>query len=122
METSRNRLQFSPGSCERRSPPIICLDYRVDLDDDFVMFYRREAEEESAKTPVAPPAPAGTKIEAMARKKRIFVSSEALPRADVHYLETAYCAWAADLEPARNEDARFLKWAPGYWKKINPAG
>ena len=76
---------------------------------------------------LTPPAADGVKPQPPEKRKPVIVSSEALerlkdilPRADVHYLEAEYCKWFADKEPARNEDARFLKWARGYWKKFNP--
>jgi len=39
-------------------------DYRVELDDDFVMFYKREAESPEAKLALAPPAPAAAPAQA----------------------------------------------------------
>jgi Plasmid encoded RepA protein len=76
---------------------------------------------------LAPPAPADLNTKTPVSKKDIFISSDALerlkeilPRADVHYLEAEYRKWFADKEAARNEDARFLKWAPGYYKRYNP--
>ena len=101
-------------------------EYRVDLDDDFVMFFKRDAEGSEAR-PMTTPAP----IEARGanspkpaeRPRGIFISSgaiervrEILPGIDAYRLEKTYCEWAADKEPAKNEDARFLAWAPNYVK------
>ncbi len=106
-------------------------DYRIALEDDFVIFYKREVEAAEAKPASLPPAPpqAAPKPEASAKPKAIFVSSSALerlkellPRSDVHHCEGVYCKWAIDQEPARNEDARFLTWAQNYWKRTNPYG
>jgi plasmid replication initiation protein len=106
-------------------------DYRLELENDFVTFYRREAEapKQVAAPPLPPPSQAAPKPETSAKPTAIFVSSSALerlkellPRADVHHCESVYCKWAIDQEPARNEDARFLTWAQNYWKRTNPYG
>jgi hypothetical protein len=40
------------------------------------------------------------------------------PGIDAYWLESAYTSWAADLDDkAKNEDARFLKWAQSFMKK-----
>ena len=39
------------------------------------------------------------------------------PGIDAYWLENTYTTWAADLDPANNEDARFLKWAQSFMKK-----
>jgi hypothetical protein len=38
------------------------------------------------------------------------------PRRDKCFLQHYYIAWAKDLEPARNEDARFLGWVRSFTK------
>ena len=43
------------------------------------------------------------------------------PGIDVYWLENTYIGWAADLDPANNEDARFLKWAQSFMKKQKTA-
>lgn len=42
------------------------------------------------------------------------------PGWDRYALEAAYCAWAADKDPARSEDARFLSWVGSFTKGKRP--
>jgi plasmid replication initiation protein len=102
-------------------------DYRVELDDDFVLFFRREAENSESKAVPVAPAPSETPGAAAPkpaeRPRGIFISAAAIerakelaPRKDIYWLETTYREWAADKEPARNEDARFLAWVPSFTK------
>jgi RNase P protein component len=113
-------------------------DYRVEIDYDFVIFYRREAEEAKAAPPPPAPPPAvevrdtpekpkasASNQAAPSEPRKIFVSSGAIERVremfpgiDAYWLESAYTSWAADLDDkAKNEDARFLKWAQSFMKK-----
>jgi plasmid replication initiation protein len=103
-------------------------DYALMLDDDQVVFLRREAA--NANRPVqalsnrvvdlanaAPDAPL------VHTERRILLSSHAMerlceiaPRWDKHMLESMYVTWAKDKEPARDEDARFIGWVKSYTK------
>jgi ParB/RepB/Spo0J family partition protein len=65
------------------------------------------------------PAAAGRRAAA----KPIRISTDAFDRIhdiapgwDRYALESLYLGWAADKEPARNEDARFLGWVRSYTK------
>jgi hypothetical protein len=95
-------------------------DYRFELDDDFVMVYRRVAEPQPVK-PV--PSIAGPET-ATAGPQKIFISSHAIEQArelapgfDVYWLEDTYTRWAKNLgEAAHNEDARFLSWVKSFTK------
>jgi hypothetical protein len=66
-----------------------------------------------------PPAPVPelTFVDAAPQKRDILISTAAMervtelaPRWDKYFLEKTYCAWAADKDPAHNEDARFFGW------------
>ena len=94
-------------------------DYRFELDDDFVMVYRRAAEGQPAKpvTAIAAPEAPGQ------GPRKIFVSTDAIERAratapgfDAYWLENTYITWAQNLEPAHSEDARFLSWVKNFTK------
>ncbi|MGO9171324.1 MAG: replication initiator protein A [Rhodomicrobium sp.] len=99
-------------------------EYRLELEDDFVMVYRRAAEAQQAR----PAAVAVAPVTVSPEPKKIFISSEAIerareiaPRADAYWLENTYIAWAKNLEPALNEDARFLSWVKSFTKgKLAP--
>jgi hypothetical protein len=41
---------------------------------------------------------------------------EIAPRWDVYWLQSNYIQWAQTLDPARNEDARFLGWVKSFTK------
>ena len=41
---------------------------------------------------------------------------ELAPRWDKHMLESQYIEWAKTKDPARNEDARFLRWVTSFTK------
>ena len=99
-------------------------DYRFELDGDFVMVYRRAAEAEPAKsvTAIAPPEPSR---QGQGASQKIFISTDAIeqakkevPGSDVYWLENTYHEWikANGIEPARNEDARFLSWVKSFTK------
>ena len=105
-------------------------DYALMLDDELVVFLRREQGSDAPK-PAAVPAPAAPMAETAAAplsERRILVSSQAIeklyetaPGWDKYMLERAYIDWAKDKEPARSEDARFLSWAASYTKgKASP--
>lgn len=96
-------------------------DYRFELDDDFVMVYRRTTEAHPARLTVmtgAAPETTGPS------QSKIIISADAIERAraaapgfDVYWLENTYIAWAKNLgEPAHSEDARFLAWAKSFTK------
>lgn len=104
-------------------------EYRVELEHDFVVFIKRETENAQSK-PAVSPAPAQSTAaitlssRTTGRAKGIHISSDAiervreiLPGIDAYWLESTYREWAVNLEPAQNEDARFLKWAPSFMKK-----
>ena len=95
-------------------------DYRLELEDDFVMVYRRAAEVQAAK-----PATAVTEPQTPGQgAQKIFISTDAIERAraaapgfDVYWLENTYKEWAKSLgERAHNEDARFLGWVKSFTK------
>ena len=112
-------------------------DYRLELEDDFAIFLKRESAAAQAKPAAETPAPAketapgassvasggGQNSGAGEIPRRILISSaaiervrEILPGVDAYWLEKAYCEWAADKDAAKNEDARFLGWAPKFAK------
>ena len=107
--------------------------YQVQLEYDYVIFLKREVENADGKVSAAPARakeqPAITlSSRTMDRPKGIFISADAIervreivPGADPYWLENAYREWAMDLEPARNEDARFLGWAPKFAKNVRVA-
>ena len=101
-------------------------EYRVELDGDLVVFWRRAGDGANAERPspvTIAPEPAAPVIVSPEAKK-IFISSKAIERAreiapgmDAYWLENTYIAWAKSLEePAHNEDARFLSWVGSYTK------
>jgi plasmid replication initiation protein len=98
-------------------------EYRVELDDDLVVFWRRAGEGASSsdKPATRDPAPFLIPPQEPAGDRRIMVSTQAIERLydiapgwDKYFLESAYIAWAKDKEPAHNEDARFLSWAGSF--------
>jgi plasmid replication initiation protein len=95
-------------------------DYRLELEDDFVMVYRRVAETQPAKPVAAAVAAPET---ARSAPLKILISSDAIerakevaPRFDRYWLENTYITWARNLEPAHSEDARFLTWVKNFTK------
>jgi plasmid replication initiation protein len=100
-------------------------DYHVRADGENVLFERKAAElarEAPALRVEIPPSPA--------MPRRISVSMDALqkcpqkgyaPGWDKYQLEKIYIEWAADKEPAKNEDARFLSWVKSFTKGKPPA-
>ena len=97
-------------------------DYDVALDLGHVVFHRREGRALQFVKPPAP-VPVVTAVAGEPRKRGILVSSSAMERLydivpgwDKHMLESMYCAWAADKEPAHNEDARFFGWVKSFTK------
>ena len=108
-------------------------DYTLMLDDEQVIFLRRE-QGSSATKPLSVPVIASTETAPGAgaapapSERRILVSAQAMERLyeivpgwDKYFLEHAYMDWAKDKEPARNEDARFLAWVGSYTKgKASP--
>mgnify|MGYP002381527590 CR=1 FL=1 len=101
-------------------------DYAVTLEGSQAVFYRRDdgktaRQQSGAPSPVATTSdrPAGQALE----RRLVRVSQEAVdqlstiaPGWDRYGLESLYCEWAAELEVARSEDARFLAWARSYTK------
>ena len=97
-------------------------DYHVSLEAGQVVFHRREGKPTELVKPPAP-VPVVTAVEPEPKKRGIFISSSAFehlydiaPGWDKYMLERQYCEWAANLEPAHNEDARFFKWVSSYTK------
>lgn len=104
-------------------------DYAMTLEEDQAVFWRRgegapvnKPRAEDA-TPIEVAAPFVAESPVTAPERRIGVSSQAIeqlsetaPGWDKYMLEHAYIAWAKNLEPARNEDARFLGWVKSYTK------
>jgi plasmid replication initiation protein len=97
-------------------------EYRLELEDDCVTVHRRVAEAQQGRgATVLPPAAVSHET------KKILISSGAIerakgiaPRIDPYYLESTYMAWARNLEPAHNEDARFLSWVGSFTKNKPP--
>lgn len=122
-------------------------DYAVTVESGQAVFYKRADGRDSAVAPsprhdavpsrrraVALPHPERGAGEArpigalVGQTGTIRISLDALervrtvaPRWDRYALEQRYIAWAGDKEPARNEDARFLKWAANYTKGKPPS-
>ena len=102
-------------------------DYALTLENDHVMFWRREQGGNPSKPIPAPVVPVAAAASSSVSERRIMVSSQAIERLydiapgwDKYMLEHAYMEWAKDKEPARNEDARFLSWV-GSFTKGKPA-
>ena len=123
-------------------------DYEVKLNFDNVIFTRREGLNgmslaAQAPSPAArlaapasgPPAPDSSVDAALASyaavlengRRKIVLSASTLERVrhvapgwDKYFLERRYCEWAAKLDPADSEDARFLGWAKSYTKDKRP--
>ncbi len=107
-------------------------DYALMLDDDQVVFLRRAGQGAQAQSTatVAVPSVSGrdagdvpevTAAPSIAPQRQIMVSQKAIDRLyeivpgwDKYMLEHTYIAWAADKDPALNEDARFLSWVASY--------
>jgi plasmid replication initiation protein len=113
-------------------------DYSLTLDDEQVVFLRREegagvdrptlsVVASKKDGPKGIDAPAVAAVSTAQSERRIMVSLQAIERLydiapgwDKYMLEHAYMEWAKDKEPARNEDARFLSWV-GSFTKGKPA-
>ena len=123
-------------------------DYQVKLQYDTVIFSRREGLTASFQpsSPALPPpapkpslsAPLDSDVDAALasfsaaveahKNRRVMISSKAIdevtataPGWDKYMLERMYVAWAADKDPAHNEDARFLGWVKTFTKgKASP--
>jgi plasmid replication initiation protein len=102
-------------------------EYRIEIQHDFAVFIKREVENAEGKpaSPAPREAPAITlSSRTRDRPKGIFISTDAIervrelvPGVDVYWLESAYRDFFSGKEPARNEDARFLKWAPSFMRQ-----
>ncbi|MGO9486800.1 MAG: replication initiator protein A [Rhodomicrobium sp.] len=109
-------------------------DYTMTLEGEQAVFWRRAVAASSSAKPAAS-APASniaartnaasviTAAPLAAPERRVMVSSKAIERLyeiapgwDKYMLEQLYYAWAADKDPARNEDARFFGWVKSYTK------
>lgn len=98
-------------------------DYRMTLEGDQVMFLRRgdmTARQHDGKTAVAPMREPSNRP---AAERTVRISQAAFdtmrdraPGWDKYMLESMYIEWARSKDPARNEDARFLKWVTSYTK------
>lgn len=99
-------------------------EYAVRLEADQVVFSKRQAEQATAPAPVMVAAPADARRDNPVPSKRaIRISTDAFDRIhdvapgwDRYALESLYLGWAADKDPARNEDARFLGWVKNFTK------
>jgi len=107
-------------------------DYSMILEGEQVVFWRRAGEGANVSRAItaATVAVADAPVEAIVAaapvptpERRIMVSSKAIERLyeiapgwDKYFLENAYIAWAKNIEPARHEDARFLRWVGSYTK------
>jgi plasmid replication initiation protein len=100
-------------------------DYALTLEEDQVVFWRRAGEGANVnRSPnLFTTAPAVAAAPGPVVERRILVSSRAIeqlyeiaPGWDKHMLENLYINWAKDKDAARNEDARFLRWAGSYTK------
>jgi hypothetical protein len=99
-------------------------EYAARLDGDQVVFSKRQSEQPAAPTPVTVSAPADARRDNPVPSKRaIRISTDAFDRIhdiapgwDRYALESLYLGWAADKDPARSEDARFLGWVRSYTK------
>jgi len=101
-------------------------DYEMRLELDHAVFTRREPANvqdmpkmERAPSPAVSAPEAGTE----AWRRPVAISQRAMeqvgevaPGWDKYALEKMYIDWAADKDPARNEDARFLGWARSFTK------
>ena len=104
-------------------------DYALTLEDDNVVFWRRAGESTAAfKLQALAAEPAASAPQSSSTERRVALSEWAFERLydiapgwDKSMLERAYLAWAKDKEPARHEDARFLRWVNTYTKnKASP--
>jgi plasmid replication initiation protein len=95
-------------------------DYAMTIEDKQAVFWRRAGAQQNAavKQTIAPPPPP-----AVSSERRIMISSKAIERLyeiapgwDKYMLEHSYIGWAKDKEPARDEDARFLRWVTSFTK------
>jgi plasmid replication initiation protein len=131
---SIDKLQKRTGSKQERKHFVAHLrdlvetnilpDYAVTLEEDQVVFWRRN--ESTASSPVQrgrQEQPAKEQGGAVSGERRIVLSEKTLERLtqmapgwDKYALERAYVDWARGKEPAHNEDARFLKWVETYTK------
>lgn len=66
---------------------------------------------------------AGDTADIVPSRRQIRISTEAFERIhdeapgwDRYALESIYLGWAAEKEPARNEDARFIGWVRSFTK------
>lgn len=99
-------------------------DYTMTIEGDQAVFWRRDDRATAKGALKGPtPMPMDQVAPTPSELRRVMVSSdimeqlsEAAPRWDRHMLLHQYIAWAADKEPARNEDARFLGWVKSYTK------
>ncbi len=99
-------------------------DYAVTLEEDQVVFWRRAGEGANGFRPnQAASIPIVAEAKPAIVERPIAVSEQAMerlydiaPRWDKYRLKYLYINWAKSLEPALNEDARFLGWAKSYTK------
>ncbi len=99
-------------------------DYAVTLEEDQVVFWRRAGEGANGFKPnQAASIPIVAEAKPVIAERPIVVSEQAMerlydiaPRWDKYRLKYLYINWAKNLEPALNEDARFLGWAKSYTK------
>jgi hypothetical protein len=129
---SLDKLQKRTGSMQDRKHFVAHMrglvranhlpDYAVTLEDDQVVFWRREGGPHHKIGPAAlSSVVAHSPI--IAPERQIVVSPEAIeqvrkiaPGWDKYWLERSYVTWAKDRDAARNEDARFLTWVSRFTK------
>ena len=112
-------------------------DFAATIEGAHAVFYNRGSADgmtdgrravETERRHDALPSSSGSPAIALAERSRaIRISQNAFDRLlqdapgwDRYALEAAYCAWAADKDAARNEDARFLGWVKSYTKGRAP--
>jgi plasmid replication initiation protein len=100
-------------------------DYALTLEQDHVVFWRRE--EGRVKAPTATASAFAEAAATGMSAGRVMISSVAIeqlsdvaPGWDKYSLESMYIAWAKDKDAARDEDARFLGWARSFTKGRAP--
>jgi plasmid replication initiation protein len=100
-------------------------DYALTLEEDQVVFWRRAGEGAHAyKSSASAAAPIGSEPAIALPGRPIVISEHAMeklyeiaPRWDRYALKHLYMGWAKTLDPALNEDARFIGWVKSYTKR-----
>jgi hypothetical protein len=98
--------------------------YAITLEEDQAVFWRRAGEGTQAWKPAQTiPTPAIGE-DATHTPRKVLLSSRAIEEVRKiaaglapYWLESTYIGWAKDKDEARDEDARFLKWAASFTKR-----